>query len=82
MALLILLDLRLLRSLEGRFFDFPWASVNLRHYSQDQRFLDLCDEQGILVWEDCPSFCKSKPFLGKREESPNEEDLGIFAGKA
>lgn len=22
------------------------------HYPQDQRFLDLCDEAGILVWEE------------------------------
>ncbi|MFA6962259.1 MAG: glycoside hydrolase family 2 TIM barrel-domain containing protein [Opitutaceae bacterium] len=38
-------DLRLLRDLGCNF-------VRGSHYPQDQRFLDLCDELGMLVWEE------------------------------
>jgi beta-glucuronidase len=38
-------DLQLLRDLGCNF-------VRGSHYPQDQRFLDLCDEFGVLVWEE------------------------------
>eukprot|EP00930_Biecheleria_cincta_P001436 TRINITY_DN102580_c0_g1_i1.p1 TRINITY_DN102580_c0_g1~~TRINITY_DN102580_c0_g1_i1.p1 ORF type:complete len:912 (-),score=162.07 TRINITY_DN102580_c0_g1_i1:72-2807(-) len=38
-------DVSLLKELGANF-------VRGAHYSQDQRFLDLCDENGILVWEE------------------------------
>ncbi|KAL3933475.1 MAG: hypothetical protein SGPRY_000266 [Prymnesium sp.] len=38
-------DVRLLRELGVNY-------VRGAHYPQDQRFLDLCDEAGILVWEE------------------------------
>lgn len=38
-------DLDLLRDLGGN-------SVRTTHYPNDERFLDLCDEQGVLVWEE------------------------------
>lgn len=38
-------DIALLRELNANF-------VRGSHYSQDQRFLDLCDEAGIFVWEE------------------------------
>lgn len=38
-------DLALVRHLGGN-------SVRAVHYPHDERFLDLCDEQGILVWEE------------------------------
>jgi beta-glucuronidase len=38
-------DLQLIRDLGGNF-------VRGSHYPQDQRFLDLCDEMGMLVWEE------------------------------
>jgi beta-glucuronidase len=38
-------DLQLLRDLGCNF-------VRGAHYPQDQRFLDLCDEMGFLVWEE------------------------------
>lgn len=38
-------DLRLIRDMGGN-------SVRTAHYPNDERFLDLCDEYGILVWEE------------------------------
>jgi beta-glucuronidase len=38
-------DLQLIRGLGGNF-------IRGSHYPQDQRFLDLCDEMGMLVWEE------------------------------
>ena len=38
-------DVDLLKELGANF-------VRGSHYSQDQRFLDLCDEYGLLVWEE------------------------------
>lgn len=41
----LLQDLQLLRQMGCNF-------VRGSHYPQDQRFLDLCDEMGFLVWEE------------------------------
>ena len=38
-------DLQLVKSLNANF-------VRGAHYQQSQRFLDLCDEMGVLVWEE------------------------------
>jgi beta-glucuronidase len=46
-------DLQLLRDLGCNF-------VRTSHYPNDMRFLDLCDELGILVWEE--SHSRSTPF--------------------
>ncbi|MCQ2353137.1 MAG: hypothetical protein MJ033_06635 [Victivallaceae bacterium] len=42
---LILEDLDTLKDLGANF-------IRGSHYPQDQRFLDLCDERGLLVWEE------------------------------
>ena len=42
---LMLADLQQLRALGGNF-------IRGCHYPQSQRFLDLCDEMGVLVWEE------------------------------
>ena len=42
---LMVQDIQLLKSLNGNFFRGS-------HYQQCQRFLDYCDELGVLVWEE------------------------------
>ncbi len=42
---LMLADIQLIKSLGCNF-------IRGAHYQQSQRFLDLCDEQGVLVWEE------------------------------
>ena len=42
---LMVLDIQNLKALGGNFFRGA-------HYQQAQRFLDLCDENGVLVWEE------------------------------
>ncbi len=42
---LMTLDIQNLKALGGNFFRGA-------HYQQSQRFLDLCDENGVLVWEE------------------------------
>ncbi len=42
---LMVQDIQLLKSLNGNFFRGS-------HYQQSQRFLDYCDEMGVLVWEE------------------------------
>jgi beta-glucuronidase len=54
-------DLHILRDLGS-------TSVRTSHYPNDQRFLDLCDELGMLVWEEAHS--------RGREEEHNPRFLG------
>ncbi len=42
---LMVLDIQNLKSLGGNFFRGS-------HYQQSQRFLDYCDEMGVLIWEE------------------------------
>jgi beta-glucuronidase len=42
---LMLIDIQNLKSIGGNF-------IRGAHYQQSQRFLDYCDEMGILVWEE------------------------------
>ncbi|CAK9006024.1 Beta-galactosidase (Beta-gal) (Lactase) [Durusdinium trenchii] len=49
-------DIQLLLELNANF-------VRGAHYSQDQRFLDLCDENGILVWEETSAWQPSSEDL-------------------
>lgn len=64
-------DLAILRDLGGN-------SIRTTHYPNDERFLDLCDEQGILVWEEnhARGLVESdmrNPFFEKQCEAVNEE---------
>jgi beta-glucuronidase len=38
-------DISILKTLNANY-------VRGAHYPQDQRFLDLCDENGIVIWEE------------------------------
>lgn len=50
----IMQDIQILRDLGCNF-------VRGCHYPQDQRFLDLCDETGILVWEESTGWNNRSP---------------------
>jgi beta-glucuronidase len=56
----LLADLQLIRDLGGNF-------VRGSHYPQDQRFLDLCDEMGILVWEEGVGWGQSEIQFSKKD---------------
>lgn len=47
-------DLALLRELGA-------TTVRLAHYQHDQRFYDLCDEAGIVVWAEIPQITEFLP---------------------
>ncbi len=53
-------DLQNLRDLNCNF-------VRGAHYSQDQRFLDLCDEMGMLVWEESLGWGNRNHHMGDQE---------------
>ena len=53
-------DLSLMRDLGAN-------SVRTSHYPNDELFLDLCDETGMLVWEE--NSCQ-RPFRGGHAQSP------------
>lgn len=46
-------DLNIMQDLGSNF-------VRTSHYPNDMRFLDMCDERGIMVWEE--SHCRTVPF--------------------
>ncbi|MBQ9366948.1 MAG: family 1 glycosylhydrolase [Victivallales bacterium] len=51
----MLRDLQLIKSLNANF-------IRGAHYQQSQRFLDLCDEMGILVWEESLGWGNGQPY--------------------
>ena len=66
---LMVLDLQNLKALGGNF-------VRGCHYQQSQRFLDLCDEMGVLVWEESLGWSN-----GRDLDSGNEFDDGDFVAQ-
>jgi len=51
----MLADLQNLKDMGGNF-------IRGAHYSQSQRFLDLCDEMGVLVWEESLGWGNGKKY--------------------
>ena len=62
---LMLTDIQNLKSLGGNFFRGC-------HYQQAQRFLDLCDENGVLVWEESLGWGNGSHSEMARYELTNE----------
>ena len=57
-------DLQRLKSLGGNF-------IRGAHYQQCERFLDLCDEMGVLVWEESLGWGNGQPYVNDKFP-PNE----------
>ena len=69
----MLIDLQNLKAMGGNF-------IRGAHYSQSQRFLDLCDEMGVLVWEEALGWGNGKEY--NRIDGINEmEDPGFVDGQ-
>ena len=49
-------DIQRLKSLGGNF-------IRGAHYPQTRRFLDLCDEAGVLVWEESLGWGNGQPYV-------------------
>lgn len=61
----MLTDILNLKAMGGNFFRGA-------HYPQAQRFLDLCDEQGVLVWEESLGWGNGQNYTYKRIDGNNE----------
>ena len=57
---LMVQDIQLLKSLNGNFFRGS-------HYQQSQRFLDYCDEMGVLVWEESLGWGNTARQMGDQD---------------
>lgn len=53
-------DVQLIKDLGGNF-------VRGAHYQQSQRFLDLCDENGILVWEESLGWGNGQYYTDRKD---------------
>ena len=53
---LMLQDIQRLKALGGNF-------IRGAHYQQSSRFLDLCDENGVLVWEESIGWGNGQPYV-------------------
>ena len=69
----MLTDIQNLKAMGGNFFRGA-------HYPQSQRFLDLCDEHGVLVWEESLGWGNGQTYTFKRIDGNNElTDPGFIA---
>ena len=67
----MLTDIQNLKRMGGNFFRGA-------HYPQAQRFLDLCDEMGVLVWEESLGWGNGQYYTQKKGAS-DIEDPGFVA---
>ena len=67
----MLIDIQNLKKMGGNFFRGA-------HYPQAQRFLDLCDEMGVLVWEESLGWGNGQGYTQKKGMS-DIEDPGFVA---
>jgi beta-galactosidase len=58
-------EMRLIREMGANF-------IRLAHYQQDRLVLDLCDELGLMVWEEAP-WCRAG--IGDRAFQQNAKDM-------
>ena len=70
----MLRDLQNLKALGGNF-------IRGAHYPQSQRFLDLCDEAGVLVWEESLGWGNGQSYIARKEDeldNPEFIDRHVF----
>ena len=70
----MLRDIQLLKSIGGNF-------VRGAHYQQAQRFLDLCDEAGVLVWEESLGWGNGQPYSGYYNKTDEFSDEGFCSAQ-
>ncbi len=70
----MLIDIQNLKAMGGNFFRGA-------HYPQSQRFLDLCDEHGILVWEESLGWGNGQHYTYKRIDGKNELTDPLFISR-
>ena len=63
-------DLQLVKSLNANF-------IRGAHYQQSQRFLDLCDEMGVLVWEESLGWGNGQMYTRQYDKIDELSDEGF-----
>ena len=67
-------DLQLVKSLNANF-------IRGAHYQQSQRFLDLCDEMGVLGWEESLGWGTGKDYTRQYDKIDELTDEGFRAAQ-
>ena len=70
----MLRDLQLVKSIGGNF-------IRGAHYQQAQRFLDLCDEMGVLVWEESLGWGNGQMYTRQYDKIDELSDEGFRAAQ-
>ena len=70
----MLIDIQNLKAMGGNFFRGA-------HYPQSQRFLELCDEHGVLVWEESLGWGNSAARWSRGQKINELADPGFIDGQ-